>query len=189
MTRTLGSNTLSTTGSPFDGCSVRKSASACTYSGATRNAKHHRMSACVTLASSIAKSCLMHDRGPREKDSSAFGCVTTLPMSSWNRNGLNAPASAPHTSSSRWSIAIGVSRRVPLGTFTPQRSAPVVAHLAINGTALYSRSVSYRTMVSWIWCGHGGGRCHRALYRRRERACGLCEAASVGTGFHAMPCS
>uniref|UniRef100_A0A804LXI2 Uncharacterized protein n=1 Tax=Zea mays TaxID=4577 RepID=A0A804LXI2_MAIZE len=131
----------------------------------------------------------MHDRGPRKKDSSAFRCIAALPMPSRNWSGLNAPASAPHTSSSRWSIAIGISRRVPLGTFTPQWSAPVVARLTINGTALYSRSVSYNTMVSWIRCGHGGGRCHRALYHRREHACGLCEAASVGTGFHATPCS
>jgi hypothetical protein len=189
VTSTAGSKSLSTTGSPFDSCSVRKSDDACTYSGATQNAKRRRMSASVALASSIVKSCLMHDHGPREKDNSAFECVAALPMPSRNQSGLNASASVPHTSSSRWSIAIGISSRVPLGTFTPQRSAPAVARLAINGTTSYNRSVSYNTMVSRIWCGHGRGRSHMALYRRREHACGLCEAASVGTGFHATPCS
>jgi hypothetical protein len=158
VTRTAGSKSLSTTSSPFYGCSLRKSDGACTYSGATQNVKHRRMSASVALASSITKSCPMHDRGPREKDSSAFGCDVAMPMSSRNQSGLNAPASAPHTSSSRWSITIGISKRVPLGTFTPQRSAPAVARLAINGTTPYSRSVSYSTMVSRIRCRHGGGR-------------------------------
>ena len=73
------SKKLSMTGSPFDGCSVMKSTGACTYSGATSNANRRRMSANVALASSIVKSCPMHDRWPKEKDSSAFGCAAALP--------------------------------------------------------------------------------------------------------------
>jgi hypothetical protein len=62
---------------------------------------------------------------------------------------LNSPASAPHTSSSRWSIRIGIIRAVPFGTFTPQMSAPsAFVNLGISVTGPYSLSVSCSTMVT-----------------------------------------
>ena len=89
-----GFKSFRTTGSPCIGCSARKSAGACTYSGATSNANHRRINASVAFASSIAKSCPMQDRWPKEKDNSVLGCAVALPTPSRNRSGLNSPASS-----------------------------------------------------------------------------------------------
>lgn len=82
-----------------------------------------------------------------------------------------------------------ITHAQPPLTWTPKKS---LRSLAMNRPAMKVQPPRLASApvvaVSRIQCEHGGGCCSRALYHRRERSGGLCEAAGVGTGFHATPC-
>ncbi|BAT02811.1 Os07g0635150 [Oryza sativa Japonica Group] len=102
----------------------------------------------TALASIMAKFCPMHDLGPLEKESSALGCFAALDTPFSNLAGLNSSASSPHTSLSRWIVAIGILRMVPSGTLMPPNLALVPVLLDMSETGLYNLRVSRRNMLS-----------------------------------------
>uniref|UniRef100_A0A0E0AN67 Uncharacterized protein n=1 Tax=Oryza glumipatula TaxID=40148 RepID=A0A0E0AN67_9ORYZ len=115
-------------GRPYLGLSVITLIGVWTYLGDNVKENLCRIMAMMVLVSIIAKFCPMHDLGPIEKESSALGCFAAFNTPFSNLSGLNSSASSPHTSLSRWIVAIGIdgalrnldATKLDVGTSSPR---------------------------------------------------------------------